>query len=91
MGQPVGDGLDDVNPAEEAGLDRRRAVVRQGGVDLRGNHLRRQEVDGGHARAVLGGDGGDGAHAVDAGAEGGPRLQVGLQTGRAAGVGAGDG
>ena len=57
--------------------------------DLHRDHLRRQVMDGGHALRVLRGDGGDDVHAISA--EGGPRLEVGLQTSRAAGVGAGDG
>ncbi len=89
QGQSFGDNLDDLHPPQEAGLDGRRAIVAQHGVDLRGDKFRRQSVNTGHAGAVLGRHGGDGAHAVAA--QGRPGLQVGLQPGRAAGVGAGDG
>ena len=74
---------------QHADLDGIDADVFHHGVDLRAQHVGRHAVDGAHALGVLRGDGGDGRHAVAAQrAEG---LEVGLDAGAAAAVGAGDG
>ena len=87
--QPAADGVDHGGVAEHADLDGVDADVVADGVQLRREERRRGDVDGAHALGVLGGQGGDGGHAVAAVRR--DALQVGLDPGPAGGVGAGDG
>ena len=69
-----------------ADLDRADLEIGKNRVDLRGDEFRRHVVDRGHALGVLRGQGGDHRGAVDA--KRGERLEVGLDAGAAAGIGA---
>ena len=89
MAEPFRHRLDDRCAGEHPGLDGVHADVGCDGVDLGGDHVDGQFVDGGDAERVLGGDGGERARAVDL--EGGERLEVGLYARAASGVGACDG
>ncbi len=89
----AGNGLDHhahhFGVVQHADLHRVHANVLGHGVDLRTQHVGRNAVDGAHALGVLRGDGGDGRHAVAA--ERAEGLEVGLDAGAAAAVGAGNG
>jgi len=65
-----------------------RADVREDRVDLGGDDLCRDLMDGLHAEGVLGGDRRDGRGAIDT--ERGKRLEVGLDPGPTTRIGAGD-
>ena len=83
------DGVDHGGVAEHADLDGVDADVVADGVQLRGQEFGRRNVDGPDAAGVLGRQGGDGGHAVAA--VRGNAFQVGLDSGAAGGVRAGDG
>ena len=86
--EPVGDFGDDGRVEKHADLDGVDGDVIGHGVELGAQEFGRGHVDVADAHGVLADEGGDDAHAV--GAVGGEGLQVGLQAGAAAGVGAGD-
>ena len=87
--QPDADGVDHGGVTEHADLDGVDADVVADGVQLRREERRRGNVDGAHALGVLRCQGGDGGHAVAAVRR--DALQVGLDSGPAGGIGAGDG
>ena len=74
---------------QHADLHRAHVEIGEHGVDLRGDEVGRHVVDGGHAPGVLRGQRGDHRGAVDAERREG--LQIGLDAGAAAGIGARDG
>ncbi len=87
-GEGGGDGGGDVGAAEQADLDGIHPDIGEDGFDLLGDEVGLDELDAGHAAGVLGREGGDGGHGIaPLGADG---LEVRLDAGAAAGVGAGD-
>ena len=88
--QPVGrDAPDDLGAGEHPRLDGSRMQVGEYRVDLGSDDVQRQLLDGRHRDRVLSGDRCDRAGAVDAQRR--ERLEVRLDAGSAARVGAGDG
>ena len=84
--EPVGHGLDDLAGEEHPGLRSVDPDVAGDRVELRAHEPRRHLVDGGDLARVLRRERDDRRHAVNAG--GGERLQVGLDPGPSAGIGA---
>ena len=85
--QDLGHGLDHGHVAEHAGLQRVGADVLQNGAGLGLNDVDGDGMDAGDAQGVLDRDGGDGGGRI--GAERGDRLDVGLDSRPATGVGTG--
>ena len=84
----VRDGFDDRRAAQHSGLRRIDTDVQDDGVDLLTHELRGELHDRSDARGVLGGERRDRGHPEHA--EGGKRLEIGLDAGPAAGVRPGD-
>ena len=84
-----GDQLDDLGAGEHARLGHLDVDVAHDGVDLGCHQLRRKLKHLAHALGVLRGDGGESSRPVDA--QGGERLEIGLDAGATAGVRPGDG
>lgn len=80
----TGDGKRDLGSAEHSHLDGTHTYISRNRTHLSQNNLGGNRMDGGDAERVLRGDGCDGAGAVHAAAR--KRLEVGLDTGPAAGV-----
>ena len=83
-----GDRLDELRRAEHAGLDRVGADIGEGDLDLAKYSVERDRPDTVDAFCVLHGDRSDGGHRMTA--EHGDGLDVRLDAGAAAGIGAGD-
>src|SRR5690606_23028081 len=83
-----GDGLGGLGRADHAGLGGLAIDVAGDGVDLRFDEVGGEVFDAIDAARVLGGDGGDDRTAKDL--HGGPGLEVGLDSGPAGGIAAGD-
>ena len=83
------DGRHDVGRSQHAALDRGRPQISRHGVDLLAHESRGERLPGRNAERVLRGDGGNSAGAENA--ELMERLEVGLDPGGPAGVGARDG
>jgi hypothetical protein len=88
-GEEIGDGFDDADIGQHAGLEGANWIVGEHLVDLRADESGRNGMQGGDAARVLGGEGGQRGGAIDA--AGGEGEQVGLDAGGGAGVGPGDG
>ena len=86
--QRIGDGMGDVGRGDHADLHRIDADIGKDRIDLAGDEVGRDQFDAADAPRVLGGQGGDDGHAVDAVRREG--LQIGLDAGPAGGVRAGD-
>ena len=86
--QCLGDRFDRRLVEEHPDLDRVHAEIGGHRPDLVEDHLPRNRLHGDHLAGVLGGEGDDRRGAVDAAAR--ERLQVGLDPGAAAGIGARD-
>ena len=87
--QPAADRVNDGRVPQHPDFDGVDGDVLAEGFQLGGQEGRRRDVDGADAAGVLGGQGGDGRHAVAAVC--GDALEVGLDPRAAGGVGAGDG
>lgn len=83
-GNRLADGFHQIRLANEACLDGGGGVVGDYGGDLGAEKVRGHELDGRDFNTILGGDGGEGGHAVDA--EECPCFEVGLDAGRAAAI-----
>ena len=82
------DDLDQSGGRDHADLDRVRADVGKNAVELLGEEIRRYLKDSLDAGGILGGQGGDGAHGVNAVC--GHGLDVGLNSGASAGIASSD-
>ena len=89
MLERIGDRIDHFPVGEHAQLDRADAKIIEAGIDLRAQEFQRRHVYRGHAAGVLRGQRGDRGQPVHA--VRGKGLEVGLNAGAAAGIGAGDG
>ena len=87
--QHLCDGLDDGGRRQHAGLDRRNLKIVKDGVDLSGDHRRRQLKDVRDLFRVLGSDGRDDRHRKHA--VGGHGLDVGLNACAPTGIRTGNG
>ena len=87
--QPLGNGVDERGRGYHADLHRIRVDVGEHGIELLCQKLRRGVKNGGHTGGVLCGQGGNGTHGKHA--VGGHGLDIGLNSGAAAGITAGNG
>ena len=87
--QPLGNGVDERGRGYHADLHRIRVDVGEHGIELLCQKLRRGVKNGSHTGGVLCGQGGNGAHGKHA--VGGHGLDIGLNSGAAAGITAGNG
>jgi hypothetical protein len=88
VGEEVGDRLDDLSAEEHPRLRRVHPDVAEDGLQLGADEVGRRLVDRAHLSGRLRGQRHDCAHPVTS--KPGERLQVRLDAGAAAGVGAGD-